>query len=276
MGWGGGARGEAGWVGVRSVEAGVAPTAVDVRTRYYGRHDRRADVGWRQADAGVLRSAVHGSARLEGMFAPFTLEGTHVRLEPLSHDHVDELLEAATGDRSSFGFTLVPSDRAAMTAYVEKALAHAGAGDQVPFATRSVALGTVVGATRFYELEPWDWTELEPGATPAPHGGVRDRASIGHTWLGPAVQRTPVNTEAKLLMLGHAFETWRVRAVRLQTDSRNERSRAAIARLGCSLDGVLRVDRPAPDGAVRHSAVFSMTADEWPAARSGLEQRLGR
>ena len=210
------------------------------------------------------------------MFAPFTLEGTHVRLEPLSPDHVDELLEAATGDRSTFAYTLVPSDRPAMAAYVERALDHAAAGDQVPFATRSLALGRVVGATRLYELEPWDWTALEPGATPAPHGGVLDRASIGHTWLGPAAQRTPVNTEAKLLMLGHAFESWGVRAVRLQTDSRNDRSRAAIARLGCSLDGVLRVDKPAPDGAVRHSAVFSMTADEWPAARRRLEGRLRR
>ena len=77
-------------------------------------------------------------------------------------------------------------------------------------------------------------------------------------------------------MLGHAFESWGVRAVRLQTDSRNDRSRAAIARLGCSLDGVLRVDRPAPDGAVRHSAVFSMMADEWPEARRRLEERLHR
>ena len=210
------------------------------------------------------------------MFAPFTLEGAHVRLEPLSLDHVDELLEAATGDRSTFAYTLVPSDRPAMTEYVERALDHASDGDQVPFATRSLALGRVVGATRFYELEPWDWTVLEPGATPEPHDGVRDRASIGHTWLGPAAQRTPVNTEAKLLMLGHAFDSWGVRAVRLQTDSRNDRSRAAIARLGCSLDGVLRVDRPAPDGAVRQSAIFSMTADEWPAARRRLEERLRR
>jgi RimJ/RimL family protein N-acetyltransferase len=210
------------------------------------------------------------------MFAPFTLEGAHVRLEPLSVDHVDELLEAATGDRSTFTYTLVPSDRPAMTTYVERALGHAATGDQVPFATRSLALGTVVGATRFYELEPWDWTALEPGATPAPHDGVRDRASIGHTWIGPAAQRTPVNTEAKLLMLGHAFESWGVRAVRLQTDSRNARSRAAIERIGCSLDGVLRVDRPAADGAVRHSAVFSITADEWPAARRRLEERLRR
>ncbi len=92
--------------------------------------------------------------------------------------------------------------------------------------------------------------------------------------MGPLAQRTRVNTEAKLLMLGHAFDVWGVRAVRLQTDSRNERSRAAIARLGCTLDGVLRVDKPASDGTVRHSAIFSMTADEWPAARRRLTERL--
>jgi len=251
---------------------GGPPTAVGVRTRYYGGHAG-------PADPGVRRHAVHAERRFRqtgSMFAPFTLEGDHVRLEPLSLDHVDELLEAATGDRSTFTYTLVPSDRPAMTEYVERALDDAADGDQVPFATRSLALGRAVGATRFYELEPWDWTTLEPGSVPDPHTGIRDRASIGHTWLGPAAQRTPVNTEVKLLMLGHAFESWGVRAVRLQTDSRNDRSRAAITRLGCSLDGVLRVDRPAPDGAVRHSAIFSMTADEWPAARRRLEERLHR
>ncbi len=209
------------------------------------------------------------------MFEPFTLEGRHVRLVPLSPDHVDQLLAAATEDRSTFGYTSVPSDRDGMVAYVEAALRQAVAGDQVPFATHSLARDRVVGSTRFYELEPWDWASTA-SPRPAPDPRVRDRASIGHTWLGSAAQRSPVNTEAKLLMLTHAFEVWNVRAVRLQTDSRNERSRAAIARLGCSLDGVLRVDRPAPDGSVRHSAVFSMTAEEWPDARRRLVERLAR
>ena len=99
--------------------------------------------------------------------------------------------------------------------------------------------------------------------------------SIGHTWLGPDAQRTPVNTEAKLLMLEHAFSAWGVRAVRLLTDARNARSTSAIARLGCTRDGVLRSDRPAPDGTVRDSVVFSMLAEEWPAARRRLAGRLG-
>jgi RimJ/RimL family protein N-acetyltransferase len=207
------------------------------------------------------------------MFAPFALEGSHVRLEPLRTDHVADLLAAATGDRSRFDYTPVPDDHRSMVDYVSRALAHAADGDQVPFATVALAEGRVVGATRFYDLEPWDWDGIAPGAEPVPRVGEVDRASIGHTWLDPAVHRTPVNTEAKLLMMDHAFDVWGARAVRLQTDARNQRSRAAIARLGCSLDGVLRVDRPASDGSVRDSAVFSMLADEWPAARARLLAR---
>jgi RimJ/RimL family protein N-acetyltransferase len=212
------------------------------------------------------------------MSAPFTLEGTHVRLEPLSTDHADGLLAAATGDRATFGYTVVPGDRASVTGYIERALRHAAAGDQVPFATVSLALGRVVGSTRFYDIEKWDWEWGAPGVDPAPFDRevdrTFDRVGIGHTWLDPAVQRSPVNTEAKLLMLEHAFATWGVRAVRFQTDARNARSRAAIARLGCSLDGVLRADRAGTDGTVRDSAVFSILAEEWPAARLRLVDRL--
>jgi RimJ/RimL family protein N-acetyltransferase len=210
------------------------------------------------------------------MREPFTLEGVHVRLEPLSFDHVDGLLAAATGDRSSFTYTVVPDDRPAVADYVTRALHHADAGDQVPFATVSLAHGRVVGSTRFYDLEPWDWTAIAPGAVGGPRTGSVDRASIGHTWIDPVAQRTPVNTEAKLLMMDHAFAAWGARAVRLQTDARNVRSRTAIARLGCSLDGVLRADRPAADGTVRDSAVFSILAEEWPAARARLVGRLAR
>lgn len=211
-----------------------------------------------------------------GMPASPVLEGTHIRLEPLSGTHVDGLLAAATGDRTSFTFTHVPDDRAGMAAYVDRALDHAAGGDQVPFATVSLALGRVVGSTRFYELEPWDWSTISPGAVAVPAVGSLDRASIGHTWLDPAAQRSPVNSEAKLLLLDHAFDTWGVRAVRLQTDARNFRSRTAIERIGCALDGVLRVDRPAADGTVRHSAMFSMLAEEWPDARAALVARLTR
>ena len=210
------------------------------------------------------------------MYEPFSLEGALVRLEPLGHEHVDDLLDAACADRTSFGYTWVPADRPTMATYVASALVHAEDGNQVPFATRSIALDQVVGSTRFYELERWDWSTVEPGVELSPHDGGFDRVSIGHTWLAPAVQRSPINTEAKLLMLDHAFTRWGVRAVRLQTDARNERSRAAIARIGCTLDGVLRSDRPAVDGSVRDSAIFSMTASEWPGARLRLQERLAR
>jgi N-acetyltransferase len=204
------------------------------------------------------------------------LEGTHVRLEPLSHAHVDGLLAAAGGDRSSFTYTWVPDGRDDVVDYVDRALAHAAAGDQVPFATVSSALGRVVGSTRFYELDPWDWSGAPGGVPAGPAAAVLGRASVGHTWLDPAAQRSPVNTEAKLLMFDHAFGVWGVRAVRLQTDARNARSRAAIERVGCTLDGVLRADRPAADGTVRDSAVFSLLAEEWPDARARLVARLSR
>ncbi len=205
---------------------------------------------------------------------PFGLEGRTVRLLPLSPDHVDGLLEAATGDRSSFGYTLVPADRAGMTDYVERAVTRRASGEQVPFATWSVGLGRVVGSTRFYDLSPWDWTTSVPPAVSPGRQRTVDSACIGHTWLDPAAQRTPVNSEAKLLMMDHAFDVWGVRVVRLWTDARNARSRSAIARLGCRLDGVLRADRPASDGSVRDSAVFSMLAEEWPSARARLVERL--
>lgn len=208
------------------------------------------------------------------MSEPFGLEGRTVHLLPLSLDHVDGLLEAATGDRSSFGYTFVPSDRAAMTDYVERAVARQAAGEQVPFATWSVALGRVVGSTRFYDVSRWDWTATVPGSAPPDRERTADSACIGYTWLDPDAQRTPVNTEAKLLMMDHAFDVWGVRVIRLWTDARNARSRSAIARLGCCLDGVLRADRPASDGSVRDSAVFSMLTEEWPTARRHLVEGL--
>ena len=98
---------------------------------------------------------------------------------------------------------------------------------------------------------------------------------IGWTWLAAAAQRTPINTEAKLLMLTHAFETWRVHAVKLNTDARNARSRAAIERIGARFDGVLRAHRPASDGGIRDTAAFSLLEAEWPAAKRHLLARLG-
>lgn len=208
------------------------------------------------------------------MFGLEALHGRYVRLEPLAMHHVDGLLSAATGDRSTFGYTTVPWDRTSTEEYVERALANAADGHQVPFATISLALGRVVGSTRFYELEPWDWSHLFPGSEERAEAGIPPRASIGHTWLDPAAHRTPVNSEAKLLMLEQAFDGWGVRCVRIQTDARNQRSRRAIERIGFTLDGVLRTDRPANDGGLRDSAIYSMTADEWPTHRARLTERL--
>jgi RimJ/RimL family protein N-acetyltransferase len=204
----------------------------------------------------------------------FSLRGRHVHLEPMSPDHVDELLAAATEDRATFTFTPIPSDRVTMAAYVERAVAACCQGGQVPFVTRSLDTGRVVGATRFYDLEHWDWSTSRPGPEAGRRGPGPDSANIGYTWLAPSAQRSPLNTEAKLLMLGHAFDTWRVRVVRIQTDARNQRSRRAIERVGCRLDGIIRSERPGADGAVRDTATFSMLADEWPAARAALAGRL--
>ncbi len=203
----------------------------------------------------------------------FSLHGRFVHLIPMGPEHVDDLLEVATVDRSTFTLTPIPWDRASMVANVDHAVAKREAGEQCPFVTVSLDQGRVVGATRFYDLAPWDWSSLFPGSEVHQRRDP-DVASIGYTWLHPSAQRSPVNTEAKLLMMTHAFDVWGVRAVRLQTDARNARSRAAIERLGCVLDGVIRADRPAADGTVRDSAIVSMLAGEWPGHRQRLVERL--
>jgi N-acetyltransferase len=210
---------------------------------------------------------------MTGNLSPDGLEGTFVHLAPMGLEYVDGLLEAATEDRSTFAFAPVPWDRVSMTSYVERALAKQEEGEQLPLVTYSRAEQRIVGSTRFYDLSPWDWSSLFPGSSRRQRT-TPDVAGIGYTWLRASAQRTPINTEAKLLMMTHAFEQWQVRAVRLKTDARNDRSRAAIERLGCSLDGVIRAERPGADGAVRDSAVFSMLATEWPAHRDRLRALL--
>jgi RimJ/RimL family protein N-acetyltransferase len=209
------------------------------------------------------------------MLEQLSFEGRYVHLLPMGLDHVDALLEAAGHDRTSYGFTQVPWDRATASAYVERAIAHHRGGEHVPFVIVSTAHGRIVGTTRFYDVTPWDWSSHFPGSESFQRVGRPDVASIGHTWLDPVAQRTPVNSEAKLLMLDHAFEEWEVWAVRIQTDARNHQSRSAIERIGFTLDGVLRADMPGTDGTVRNSAVYSMLAEEWPACRHRLVERLG-
>jgi N-acetyltransferase len=202
---------------------------------------------------------------------PVVLEGRHVRLEPLSPAHTPALADAASGQRDTYGFTLVPGNLAEARAYIESALADQAAGRALPFATVARASGRVVGSTRFGNIEFWSWPASSPQAR---RDGSPDVVEIGWTWLAADAQRTAINTEAKLIMLTHAFETWRVHAVKLNTDARNARSRAAIERIGARFDGVLRAHRPATDGGIRDTAAFSLLAAEWPAARARLQARL--
>jgi N-acetyltransferase len=210
------------------------------------------------------------SAGIAGL-VPVTLEGARVRLEPLSLDHVRPLLGAARGPRETYRFTLVPDTEDEMVQYVATALEQQAARRALPFATVDRVSGRVVGSTRFGNIEFWPW----PPGHPLQRGEeVPDVVEIGWTWLAADVQRTAINTEAKLLMLVHAFEQWRVHRVSLMTDSRNERSRAAILRLGARFDGVVRAQRPATDGTVRDTACFSILDREWPEVRANLERRL--
>jgi RimJ/RimL family protein N-acetyltransferase len=199
--------------------------------------------------------------------APVVLTGRHVRLEPLTPAHAPALA-AAAGDRSTFGLTPVPDDEGSATAYIAALLADGDAGSALPFAT-VLPDGEVVGATRFLDLQYWQVGDQRPPGVPVV-------AEIGGTWLAPKAQRTPVNTEAKLLMLTHAFEAWRVLRVSLKTDARNARSRAAIERLGARFDGVLRAHSPAADGGLRDTAYYSILDTEWPGVRAALTARLYR
>ena len=194
------------------------------------------------------------------------LSGRHVRLEPLTHVHVDGLVEAATEDRGSYVFTWVPTDHDSAVRYVDQALAEQAAGTSRPFATVAQRDGSVLGSTRYLNVRCWEWEQAD---------GNPDVVEIGATWLRASAQRTPVNTEAKLLQLTHAFDTWHVQRVELKTDARNERSRQAIERLGAQLEGVLRSYQPSAEGPwPRDTAMYSILASEWPAVRAGLLSRL--
>jgi RimJ/RimL family protein N-acetyltransferase len=202
---------------------------------------------------------------------PVVLEGRHVRLEPVELGHAGALTAAARGSRETYGFTMVPDDETAMVRYIETALREQEAGRALPFATVAKSTGRVVGSTRFGNIDFWPW----PPGNPNQRGEDRpDGVEIGWTWLAAAVQRTAVNTEAKLLMLTHAFDEWRVHRVSLMTDARNERSRNAILRLGARFDGVIRAQRPASDGGIRDTAAFSILESEWPMIRRQLQSRL--
>jgi RimJ/RimL family protein N-acetyltransferase len=185
-----------------------------------------------------------------------TLRGEHVALEPLQPAHADGLRAAlGDGELSRCWYTSVPAPEG-VEGYVDEALDMQAAGRALPFAVRS-ASGDVVGSTRFYELDP-----------------TVPRLSIGYTWYAKNVQRTGLNTEAKLLLLTHAFERLGCIAAVFETSWFNLASRTAIARLGAKQDGVLRNHRRHGDGSPRDTVVFSIIDGEWPAVKRNLQHKL--
>jgi len=201
-----------------------------------------------------------------------TLFGRHIRLEPLDLRHVDGLVAAAAADPSLYQWSPIPQGRAEAVRYIETALAWRDEGGAVAFATIRVDDGLVIGSTRFFNLERWSWP---PGH--ARHGRhVSDACEIGYTWLTRSAVRTAANTEAKLLMLEYAFETWQVLRVCFHTDARNLRSRAALERIGGKFEGILRAHRMAADFIARDSVRYSIVAAEWPEGKQRLRQLLDR
>ena len=205
--------------------------------------------------------------------SPVTLEGQHVSLEPLSLAHEESLIAAASdGELWNSSVTVVPS-RATMAAYIEDALEAQAQKDALPFViirrasgsvggtTELEVVGTkrdeVVGTTRFYDIRPAD-----------------RRVAIGYTWLSLSAQRTAVNTEAKLLLLTHAFEHWQCNRVEFITDVLNQQSRAAILRLGAKQEGILRNHMIMPNGRMRDSVMFSIIKEEWPEVKARLKAKL--
>jgi len=190
---------------------------------------------------------------------PVTLKGRIATLEPLAVIHGPELARAASdGELWRLWYThIAPPER--MHEYVATALDMRERLGAMPFVVRDNATGDVVGCTRYFNVD-----------------AANRRLEIGHTWYAKRVQRTGVNTECKLLLLGHAFEVLRCIAVEFRTHWFNHASRAAIARLGAKQDGVLRNHQLMPDGAKRDTVVFSIIDGEWPAVKQHLQFKLAR
>ena len=191
--------------------------------------------------------------------APITLTGRHVRLEPLTMDHLPDLFIAGGGDDEVWRWQggPTPQTEAELGAKLSALLESSARGEYVPFAVILLTTGRAVGWTTYMDIAPQD-----------------ERLEIGWTWYARACWRSAVNTESKLLLLSHAFEDLGMGRVQWKTDRMNQRSQNAIARLGAQREGVLRRHRLRPDGTWRDSVYFSMLADEWPAAKERLSARL--
>ena len=187
---------------------------------------------------------------------PVELAGPHVRLLPLCEGHHDALCAATRdGELWKLWYTAVPSPEG-MAAEIRRRLVLQAAGSMLPFTVLN-ASGSVVGMTTYMHID-----------------AVHRRVEIGSTWYARSVQRTPLNTNAKQLLLGHAFEQLQCIAVEFRTHRLNTQSRRAIERLGAQLDGILRAHQRAADGSLRDTATYSITAAEWPAVRAHLEWQL--
>lgn len=190
---------------------------------------------------------------------PITLNGTHVRLEPLSQSHHDELVEAVRdGELWNLWYTYVPTPER-MRAEIDRRLGLKEQGSMLPFAVIDQTTGTAAGMTTYMDID-----------------AVNRRVEIGSTWYRKRVQRTPLNTECKLLLLQHAFETLSCIAVEFRTHYFNYASRRAIERLGAKLDGILRNHRLAADGTLRDTCAYSIIASEWPTVKAHLRYQLSR
>lgn len=187
---------------------------------------------------------------------PVVLEGRHVRLEPLSLAH-HELLATVLDQTLTQWFPQPITNPAELRAFIATALAEQERGHALPFATIDRASGRAVGSTRFGNIDR-----------------ANRRVEIGWTWLGRSWQRTAINTEAKLLMMAHAFEALSAIRVEFKTDALNTQSRAALARLGAVEEGYFRNHMITADGRIRHSVWFSVVESEWPRIKRQLEGRL--
>lgn len=185
---------------------------------------------------------------------PVTLAGEHAALEPLAAGHEQELAEAcADGRLWELWYTTVPRPEA-MGAEIARRLGLQAAGTMLPFSVRHAASGRLVGMTTYMNAD-----------------AAHRRVEIGSTWYAAAVQRTSLNTECKAMLLRHAFERLHCIAVEFRTHVMNLQSRQAIERLGARLDGILRCHMRMPNGSLRDTAVYSVTATEWPSVRANLE-----
>jgi RimJ/RimL family protein N-acetyltransferase len=188
---------------------------------------------------------------------PVTLEGRHARLEPLAKAHLAGLAEVGLDEELWRWIPTAVRTKEQMAAYIETALEEQQRGVSLPFAIVEKATGRAIGSTRYGNIDR-----------------VHHRVEIGWTWVAREWQRTAINTEAKYLLLKHAFESLGCMRVELKTDSLNEKSRAAILRIGAKEEGIFRNHMITASGRIRHSAYYSIIDLEWPGVKARLEERL--